>query len=347
LKQVTNLNADLVWSFDPGTYQIQWVNSACHSRLGMEAGQDCRTYLHPDLEFIETIIPTARQGQQWEGVLNFHEPFQNQLVPLFSKVVQVEFQNTPLLVCTAMDLEKKERLESSVIQQAKLASVGQMTCDVALEIINPLSIIIGRTEELLRKVHHHLLTPEILDRELNKILQTGHRIVRVTRSLRSFSRNSDKDPKTQVFLSKVLDEAIELCLDRLHQNGIQLRRQIEPHLFVSVRTSEIEQVLINLILNSIDAIKNSKEKWIEIRADQIERTARIHITDSGCGIPAEIANDIMKPFFTTKERGLGTGLGLTISQSLILDHGGRLFLNQDSENTCFTIELPALQAKLK
>ncbi len=344
---MTDLNADLVWSFDPGTYQIQWVNESCHSRLGMQPGQDCRAYVRPDLDFAENVINLVRQGRQWEGVLNFQESLQQQLIPLFSKVVQVQLHDRPLIVCTAVEMQKKQMLESSLIHQAKLAAVGKMTCDVAHEITNPLSIIIGRTEELLRKAHHQLLTPEILDRELNKILQTSHRIGRVTKSLRSFSRNSDKDPKTQVFLSKILDEVIELCLDRLHQNGIQLRRQIEPNLFVTVRASEIEQVLINLILNSIDALQNSTEKWIEIRADQFEQRTRIQITDSGCGIAAEIAGEIMKPFFTTKERGLGTGLGLAISQTLILDHGGRIFLNQDSAHTCFVIELPAVKTKLK
>jgi C4-dicarboxylate-specific signal transduction histidine kinase len=344
---VIDTSGDLVWSFHPKTYEIQWVNSLCQSRLGMQAGQDCRTYLRPDIFFVESVVRTVEQVTYWEGVLNFLEPNQNLPLPLFSKVIQVEDQNTPLMVCTSMDLRQKQLLESSLVQQAKLASIGKMTCDLAHEITNPLSIIIGRTEELLRKAQGNQLTVEVIEKELSKILQTSHRISRITKSLRSFGRNTEKDPKTQVFLSKVIDEALELCLDRLHQNSIQLKRQIEPHLFVEVRASEIEQVVVNLLLNSIDALHEQGEKWIEIRAENLGAWTRIRFTDSGLGIPTHIASEIMKPFFTTKEPGLGTGLGLAISQTLILDHGGRLFLDPDSKNTSFVIELPAIQTKLK
>lgn len=342
-----DFNSDLVWSFNPGTYEIQWVNSACHSRLGMRAGQDCRAYLRPEISFVESVVRTVEQVTHWEGVLNFMEPRQNLPLPLFSKVIQVEDQATPLMVCTSIDLRQKQLLESSLIQQAKLASIGKMTCDLAHEITNPLSIIIGRTEELLRKAKNNQFTPESFERELGKILQTSHRIGRITKSLRSFGRNSEKDPKTQIFLSKLIEEALELCLDRLHQHSIELRRQIEPNLFVEVRASEIEQVIINLILNSIDALQELPNKWIEIRAEQVGSWIRIQITDSGNGIPTNIASQIMQPFFTTKEPGLGTGLGLSISQTLILDHGGRLFLNPDTKHTCFIVELPMIQTKLK
>jgi C4-dicarboxylate-specific signal transduction histidine kinase len=262
-------------------------------------------------------------------------------------VIQAEDQKTPLMAGAVFNRDSKAQLESSLIQQAKLASIGKMTCDLAHEITNPLSIIIGRTEELLRKSQNNQLTAEIVERELSKILQTSHRINRITKSLRSFGRNSEKDPKSHVFLSKVIDEALDLCLDRLHQHSIHLKRSIEPHLFVEVRASEIEQVVVNLLLNSIDALQEQSEKWIEIRAENLGPWTRIQIIDSGLGIPKHIASEIMKPFFTTKKPGLGTGLGLPISQTLILNHGGRLFLDQDAKNTCFVIELPAIQAKIK
>ncbi len=344
---MVDFSDDLVWSFHPDTYQIQWVNSACQARLGMQAGEDCRVYLRPDLYFVESVVHTVQQFTRWEGVLNFLEPQQQQPLPLFSKVIQVENESNPLMVCTSVDLRQKQLLESSLIQQAKLASIGKMTCNLAHEITNPLSIIIGRAEELLRKARHQQLTQEVVDKELSRILQTSHRIGRITKSLRSFGRNAEKDPKTQIFLSRIIDEVLDLCQDRLHHHGIELRRVLEPNLFVEVRASEIEQVLVNLLLNAIDALQTASTKWIEIRAELVDSWTRIRITDSGVGIAPEIASEIMKPFFTTKEPGLGTGLGLSISQSLILDHGGRLFLDPDSKHTCFIVELPALQNKSK
>jgi C4-dicarboxylate-specific signal transduction histidine kinase len=339
---VVAVNEDLIWSFSPTNFEIQWVNGVCHNRLGMQAGQDCRSYFLSDQTVIESIFETVEKNRHWEGVLSFKELDQENPLPLFSKVIRIEDAGHPLVLCTSMDLQRRQKMESSLVQQTKLASIGRMTSDVAHEITNPLSIIMGRVEELQRKARLGLMTAENLDQDLTKILRNCTRIHRITKALRTFSRDSGSDPKTKVFLSQLIEEALELCLDRLSQRGIELVRNVEPHLFVEVRPSEIEQVIVNLVMNSIDALKNTAKPWIEISAAKKGEWVSIQIKDNGCGIPSEIANDIMKPFFTTKEVGFGTGLGLSISQTFILKHGGQLYLDLESPHTCFTIELPNL-----
>jgi C4-dicarboxylate-specific signal transduction histidine kinase len=339
---VIAVNEDLIWSFSPTNFEIQWVNGVCHNRLGMQPGRDCRSYFLSDQSLIETVFESVEKDRHWEGILSFKEPDHELPLPLFSKVFCIEDAGQPLILCTSMDLQRRQKMESSLIQQTKLASIGRMTSDVAHEITNPLSIIMGRVEELQRKSKIGQVTPESLDQDLTKILRNCTRIHRITKALRTFSRDGGSDPKTKVFLSQLIDEALELCLDRLSQRGIELIRNVEPHLFVEVRPSEIEQVIVNLVMNSIDALKNISKPWVEITAAKKGEWICIQVRDNGCGVMAEIANDIMKPFFTTKEAGFGTGLGLSISQTFILKHGGQFYLDPESPHTCFTIELPNL-----
>lgn len=335
-------NEDLIWSFSPTNYQIQWVNGTCHHRLGMQPGQDCRSYFLGDHTEIESVFETVKQNRHWEGVLSFKEPDQENPLPLFSRVIRIEDPAHPMILCTSVDLQHQQKMESSLIQQTKLACIGRMTSDVAHEITNPLSIIMGRVEELIRKNQQSLLSTDSLEQDLQKILRNCNRINRIAKALRTFSRAGGAEHKTKVFLYQLIDEALELCQDRLNQRGIQLVRNIEPNLFIEVRPSEFEQVIVNLVMNSIDALKDTAKPKIEISAQKKGDWTCIQFLDNGCGIPPEIANDIMKPFFTTKDPGFGTGLGLSISQTFILKHGGHFYLNPDSPHTCFTIELPNL-----
>ena len=111
-----------------------------------------------------------------------------------------------------------------------------------------------------------------------------------------------------------------------------------PHLPLA---AQISQVLLNILNNSSDAIALSENPWIEISFDFAKPgLTYVSITDSGHGIPVNIADRMMDPFFSTKEVGRGTGLGLSISRGIIEDHGGRLWYDRESPNTRFVIELP-------
>ena len=103
---------------------------------------------------------------------------------------------------------------------------------------------------------------------------------------------------------------------------------------------------MNLLYNAKDAIKNLDEKWIRIQVEFVNDKVLFRITDSGKGIPNEIAKKIMQPFFTTKETGSGTGLGLSVSLGIAKSHSGTLVLNEDSPNTEFILTLPQKQNQI-
>ena len=110
-------------------------------------------------------------------------------------------------------------------------------------------------------------------------------------------------------------------------------------MLVNCRRIEISQVLIILLNNSFDAICKRKERWVKVEAKDLGDATEISVTDSGDGIPLEIQEKILTPFYTTKEVGEGTGLGLSIGKGIIDGHSGRFYIDNNSPNTKFIIEL--------
>ena len=236
--------------------------------------------------------------------------------------------------------------QTQMMASAKLSSLGEMAGGVAHEINNPLAVIQGRTSQLLRLNQKNELTPEVLTKHLESINSTTMRIARIVKGLRTFSRGSEDDPFEPTPLRSTLEETVELCRDKFRANGVNLIVANVPDLTFPARATQISQVLLNLLNNACDAVEESIDKWVILEAfttplNQVE----ILITDSGPGIPPELEEKIMEPFFTTKGVGKGTGLGLSISRGIIENHGGKLMLDRSFSNTRFKITLPLGEIK--
>ncbi len=248
----------------------------------------------------------------------------------------------------AVDLLIEE--QTKTIANAKMASLGVMASGMAHEINNPLAVILLKVERLQAIIEEtHTLDPTDAAAELEKIRATSMRIAKIVRSLKSFSRNTEHDAKSEGALSQILEETIELCAERLKSKAVELKVRVQPDLKILCHPTRISQVFLNLILNSCDAIQDLPNRWISIEAHPLVRdgvqVCQIWLTDSGNGIPAQIASRIMEPFYTTKEAGKGTGLGLSVSVGIIEEHGGALRYEPQHPHTRFTIELPLLETK--
>lgn len=234
--------------------------------------------------------------------------------------------------------------EAKAVYASKLASLGEMAAGIAHEVNNPLTIIQGASNIIGKLVETDPIDREMLKVLSSKLVDTTNRISKTIRSLKSLSRNGESDPMEEVQLSKV----IELCMDLSHQhlinNKIELRSPAElPELIVKGREVQLSQVLINLMNNAVDAVKRLETKWIEVRVEQVDSWAEVYVIDSGPGIPDDIREKIMEPFFTTKDVNEGTGLGLSISKSIMTEHQGDISLLQNRLHTTFRLRLP-LQA---
>ena len=166
-------------------------------------------------------------------------------------------------------------------------------------------------------------------------------MAKIMQGLRTFAREGSNDPCEAIPFVQVVNDSLELCRSRFMQNGIDLRvNQISGDLIVECQAVQISQVLVNLLQNAFDAIKESENPWVSLDTQAQGDWLLITVTDSGHGISQEISEKIMQPFFTTKEVGKGTGLGLSISSSILANHGGSLEIDHNCPNTRFVIKLP-------
>lgn len=239
-----------------------------------------------------------------------------------------------------LNKQKNREHQIQLLNTSRLATLGEFSSGLGDEVNNPLSIVFGKTDLLIDKIENKKIEQFQIVEELKKIKSNAERISQIIRGLRTFSRDGEKDPFIQVFISELFIDTFALSSERIKSKNIKFNLINKAEgVKVLCRPSQISQVLLNLLNNSIDAIEKKSMPWISVDV-QVSTDIQIIITDSGLGIPPEIAEKIMNPFFTTKDVGRGTGLGLSISYGIIKDHQGELIYNQNSKNTQFIIHLP-------
>ncbi len=256
---------------------------------------------------------------------------------LFVEVKVTNFELSQLNI----ELENKVKEKTQrIVHSARMIALGEMAAGVAHEINNPLTVIMTRSKMMLNGLKTDRYTKDESANNLQKIITMSARIDKIVKSLRSFSGNSEKEQMKHVPLTQIFTDTFDLCQEKLKSNNIELKISPLPDLQVECRSIEISQVLLNLINNASDAIKDLDEKWISIEASIDKKNLQVRVSDSGTGIGPEIATKIMLPFFTTKAVDQGTGLGLSIASGIIEEHHGRLWLDQFSNHTSFVFQIP-------
>ena len=231
--------------------------------------------------------------------------------------------------------------QARLVNSSKLASLGEMSGGIAHEINNPLTVILGRSKILYDLLEKGRLEPKRGLEMLASVIATSHRIAKIVKGLKTISRDGRADPLEVKRVSEVLEETIALCGARFRDREVELIvESFDQDICVDCRPVEISQVLLNLLNNAFDATVDASEKWVRVTVVQSRDSVEISVCDSGTGIPKEIRDRIMEPFFTTKDPGKGTGMGLSISRSIVEGHGGSLSLDEDSTNTRFVMRLP-------
>ncbi|MFN9067166.1 MAG: sensor histidine kinase, partial [Bdellovibrionales bacterium] len=224
--------------------------------------------------------------------------------------------------------------------------LGEMAGNIAHEINNPLAIIGISTQKLKMICLREGKSTEEIDKTLETINQTVHRMSKIVSGMLRVSRESSEESCEDLDLNVLVDETISICMEKIKKNSIDLIWQkSESPVMITGAPIQISQVLLNLISNSIDALESLGEKWIriELQPSVSDGFVSLIVTDSGDGIAEDLQEKIMKPFYTSKPVGKGTGLGLTISRTLIEVMGGRLIYNPQSKNTQFRVDLPTVK----
>lgn len=242
---------------------------------------------------------------------------------------------------TIQDLSDLHKNQVALAAATRLSSLGLMAGGIAHEINTPLAVIGGKADLLLRLLDAPEFDRKTAQVHVNKIIYTVHKIAKIIKGLKSISRDPSAEEPLVFGLNEVISETVEICEKRFQSQGIEIRRTGVLPLATKVwgRPVQLGQVLLNLLNNSFDAVKNQPDKWVELRCAVLDRIVKIEVIDSGVKVSEEIHDRLFHPFFTTKKVGEGTGLGLSISRSIIERSGGKLYFDPKPENTTFVIEL--------
>lgn len=254
------------------------------------------------------------------------------------------------VIALVRDITERRKAEAQLeanrarlISSARLASLGMMAGAVAHEINNPLAIIHASADALVHRAKQEGAVPgDILVRDGERIQQTAKRITKIIRSMRLLAREGSQDKFWPTPVSKIVEEALEVCKERFKNHSVNLLLpSIDPTLSVSCREVQIAQVLVNLLQNAFDAVmERAQERWVRLDVRVQDDAVVFSVIDSGPGVPQELKTRIMEPFFTTKEVGRGTGLGLSLSRTIVEEHRGKLELTEEAGHTCFSFRLP-------
>lgn len=228
--------------------------------------------------------------------------------------------------------------ENNLEGKAKFSELGLMSAGITHEINNPLAIIQTKVTQLLR-IYRNPEAEKELAQGLQQILYTSERIARTVKGVRDFIYQGDESYEQQIQLKDLINNVLIFCGQRLKNHGIELRLIGMRDISIKGHRVQLEQAILNLINNSFDAVDELSEKWIEISALETRNSVEIYFKDSGTGIPEQVSNRIMEPFYTTKG-SKGTGLGLALVKGIVEKHHGTFNYVPGCPNTTFLMEIP-------
>lgn len=301
------------------------MSPACSRNHREAVARYVKTRIPGRIGHVTDIVASRKNGETFPASISF-------------SVTEVEEQ----LFFTGIvrDLTKTKELQEQVMQSERLAALGQMVAEITHEIKNPLMMIGGFAQQLMRETDD-----EKNLKKLNIITEEIRRLERLLADLKEFYqvRTIVSEP---VDIRELLEKVFSLVKEECERHNIQTEAQLdEGALTVSGDRGRLEQVFLNLVKNSIEAMESGGKILIQSRlsGDQVE----IMVTDEGCGISEQDRDKVFSPFFTTKKHG--TGLGLCISKRIIEDHGGSSFFlkSEEGKGTTFKIRLPLYRGALE
>lgn len=242
------------------------------------------------------------------------------------------------VVAVGRDLTEQRKFEMQLLQSQKLTALGVMAGGIAHEIRNPLAICSSAAQFLL----DHEITPDFRRECADKIHTAIHRASFVIENLLKFARAPVKTDMNKINLLAVIQETLTMVTNQARIQKIELVSDLpEKAVFISGNTTLLQQMFMNLFLNSMDAMPEGGTFTVSVK--RRENEALILVSDTGRGISRAQIDKIFDPFYTTSPVGEGTGLGLSICYSIARQHFGSIAVDSaEGRGSTFTVRLPAL-----
>jgi signal transduction histidine kinase len=244
---------------------------------------------------------------------------------------------------TSTDIEERERsrqLESELAHFNRVSMLGELTASLAHEINQPITGTITSADACLRWLTREEPDLEEARANVTRIKQDGQRAAEIINRLRSFYKKDTATHREPVDVNEVVGEILVLLRSEANRYSIVMRTELTAGLpKVRADRVQLQQVLMNLMLNGIEAMSGTDANGeLTIRSRREDGQVVVSVSDTGVGLPADKMDQIFSSFFTTKPAG--TGMGLSISRSIVESHGGRLWASNNDRGATFHFTLP-------
>ena len=241
-------------------------------------------------------------------------------------------------------LQEREKLISSLLKANKTAATGALSASIAHELNQPLGASSLNIQFLQKKLAEGTITPELQDEILKTLLQDNQRAATIIRTLRSVFADEAGD-LAKFDLGEIIDDVLKIAQPEIVARNIHIERSIEAHLIVQTNRSEIQQVLLNLINNAIQALASSNQpnKKISIVGQFVQQGVEVSIADNGSGVSSQAQINLFELLADSKKKGMG--LGLWLCKHIVMRHGGVIsFESHSAGGAKFIIKLPLKSA---
>jgi len=241
-------------------------------------------------------------------------------------------------MCWPYLLEKLKSTQDDLLQAEKLTSLGQMAASIAHEINNPLAGVLVYTNLLSKKVAGDVFTREEALGYLSKMESEVSRCSRIIRKLLDFARQTEPNLRL-VDINQVLEQVLSMVGHQAQLQNVEVIKELSPSLpAVMADFDQLQQVFTNLSLNAIQAMPEGGR--LMLRSSVADSEVKVDVRDTGCGIPRESLAKLFTPFFTTKEKGKGVGLGLAVVHGIVERHKGKVKVQSEvGKGTTFSVYL--------
>jgi C4-dicarboxylate-specific signal transduction histidine kinase len=236
--------------------------------------------------------------------------------------------------------EALHQAQADLVRMARLTALGELTVSIAHEINQPLCAIVANANACLNWLERAPATGEIRA-ALTDVVHDAHRAGQIIARTRELFTN--RPPERQFIApNEVVRDVIDIARERLRRNGVKLRLRLDPALpHVEADDVQIHQVLLNLVQNGVDAMQGTAagSRVLTVRTRATADGVAVSVRDTGRGLPGPDVERVFEPFFTTKPQGIG--IGLSISRSIVANHGGRLWAAANARvGATFTFTIP-------
>lgn len=321
-------------------HRVIYANSESHRHFDPKDSQFLGTYIFDVLPFTtdqwnrlaDNFLLQPSKGAGMRKDLEFETRDHTYCYCLFP--IPLEGQDVTQIGLLIWDITERKKLQDQIIQSEKLSGLGTLVSSMAHEVRSPMQAIIGVADLLMQEDD-----PQIIQELAGDLKRVGTHIASILTDFMTYARPSSQDHFVELDLNDRLREAWKMVQRNPNFEHVEVEQHLTPLPLISVRQAEIDQVFINLITNAAQAMRgNGRLKLASFLNDNL---MTIQISDTGCGIPKEILNKIFEPFFSTKEKGKGTGLGLNIVQQIVKRYEGHITVTSlEGKGTTFTIQLP-------